>query len=136
MMRLFCLALMLFGLGSCDNTDPASVTLVLLANSCGEILVGGDPPRANNSNAARQSANCFVQSFQSCRATSLTIRENNTVTRQFTIEPNSSTCTLRQALQTDPNSPPAVADCQRARMEKNTFVVESCSHLGDYRLTP
>lgn len=135
MMRLFCLALMLFGLGSCDNTDPASVTPVLLANSCGEIFVGGDPPRANNSDAARQSANCFVQSFQICRATSLTIREN-TVTRQFSIEPNGSGCTLRQALQTDPGSPPAVADCQRARMENNMFVVESCSHLGDYRLTP
>jgi hypothetical protein len=58
------------------------------------------------------------------------------MTRQFTVMPNGAACILRQALQTDPNSPPAVADCASVRIENNALRVEACSHLGDFTLTP
>lgn len=136
MSRLLCLALMLFGLGACGDgfTLPAPSSAV---SSCGEILLTGTPLRASDSNAAQQAMRCFVQAYQGCAASSLMVREANTnATRQFSIQPKGSSCTLREAFQSDANSPPAVADCKTARFEQNTLVIESCSHLGDFTLTP
>lgn len=136
MMRLFCLALMLFGLGSCGQNESPVLTPVTLETFCGKIAVSGNPPRANDADAARRAANCFVGMFQSCTLTSLTIQEPNNVTRQFSVVRNGATCALRQAFQSDSNSPPAVADCKTARIENDALVIESCSHLGDFILTP
>lgn len=136
MSRLFCLALMLFGLGGCGEggTTP---TPLLFASTCGEIVLSGSPVRAGDAGAARRSADCFVQAFDACAPSSLTVRDttNNSI-RQFTIIPGASSCTLRQAFQSDPNSPPAVADCTGAQIKGNTLVITDCSHLGDFTLTP
>jgi hypothetical protein len=137
MSRLLCLALMLFGLGACSDANTPTTAPILVSNSCGDIAVSGTPPRSNDANAARQAANCFAQAFQACRAITLTVRETDSnVTRQFSIVSSGSSCTLRHALQTDANSPPAVADCASARLENNALVIASCSHLGDFILTP
>lgn len=137
MTRLFCLALMLFGLGACgaDNNTP-TLTTVLPTADCGEIFLSGDPPRATDAAAARSASSCFAQAFQACALTSLTIQEPDNVTRQFSIARNGAACTLRQAFQADANSPPAVVDCKTARFENNTLVITGCSHLGDFVLTP
>jgi len=136
MTRLFCLALMLFGLGACGENDTPTLTAVLPTANCGEIVLGGDPPRATDKGAARTASSCFAQAFQNCALTALTIQEPNNVTRQFSIARNGATCALRQAFQADANSPPAVVDCKTARFENNTLVIEGCSHLGDFILTP
>lgn len=135
MSRLFCLALLLFGLGSCGEPIGSAITPTILTALCGEIVVSGNPSHAASPDAALQSANCFAQSFQSCRATSLTIRDTtNDLTRQFSISPDNSGCTLREALQTDPNSPPAVGDCKAVRMDNRTLLIQACSDFGDFTL--
>lgn len=126
---------MLFGLGACGDAT-SSTTPALIANSCGEItLNSASHPR--DPNTARQAMDCFIQAYQDCSPTSLMVRQaNTTLTRQFSIIPGSSACGIRQALQTDPNSPPAVGDCTGAQIQQNTLVIKSCSDLGDFSLTP
>lgn len=127
---------MLFGLGGCGGggTTP---TPMLLGNTCGEIVLRGSPARAADPSAAEQSANCFVEAFDACAPSTLAVRDTTKNSfRQFTVVPGASSCTLRQALQTDPNSPPAVADCTGAQIKGNTLVITDCSHLGDFTLTP
>lgn len=172
MTRLFCMALMLLGLGGCGEANngttvpdqvPGTETTVptvkdgsdtsvpgpivetnipvpnaLVANgSCGEIVLRGNPARPMNESVLRQAGNCLAQAFQACSPTVLTIRdETNNLARQFSVSREGTDCTLRQALQTDPNSPPAVVDCQRVRAYTTALVVEGCSHLGDYTLAP
>lgn len=135
MMRLFCLALMLFGLGSCGENDTPTLTTIRDGN-CGEIVLTGNSLRAADAAQARNASICFMQAFQNCASTTLTIREPNNVTRQFSITRNGAACTLRQAFQADANAAPAVVDCKTARLENNALVIEGCSHLGDFTLTP
>lgn len=164
MSRLFCLALVLFGLVGCgesgtsttppasapntnptvaanpsSNTtsDPDATAPVASGETCGSVTVSGNPARASDANAARQAADCFVQAYQACRTATLTIQDTtNNLFRQFAIVPASNGCALQQALQTDPAAPPAIAACADARMENDTLVIESCSHLGGFLLTP
>ncbi len=136
MTRFFCLVLMLFGLGACGSDNTPTLTTKLPEGNCGEIFLTGSPLRAMDAEAARSASACFAQAFQKCASTSLTIQEPNNVTRQFSIARNGATCALRQAFQADANSPPAVVDCKTARLENNTLVIEGCSHLGDFVLTP
>ena len=136
MMRFFCLILTLLGLGACGDTD-ATPTTILSGKSCGEILLIGNPPRPIGDNYARAAVSCLAHGFQICNAVSLTIRETDTnVIRQFSVAPGGASCSIRQALQTDPNSPPAVVDCESALVENGALVVKACSHLGDFILTP
>lgn len=105
--------------------------------SCGEIVLRGNPARPVEESALREAGNCLADAFQACNPIALTIRdETNNLIRQFSVNREGTDCVLRQALQTDPNAPPAVADCQRVRAEGATLVVEGCSHLGDFTLTP
>lgn len=136
MTRLFCLALMLFGLGSCGENSPRVTTPVTFETFCGRLALSGNPLRANDADAARRAADCFVLAFQSCTLTSLTVQEPNNVTRQFSVVRDGSKCVLRQAFQADANSAPAVVDCKTARVENDALVIEGCSHLGDFILTP
>jgi hypothetical protein len=127
---------MLFGLGACGESTSGTITPAILTALCGEIVVSGTPSRTSAPDAALQSANCFAQSFQSCRATSLTIRDTtNNLTRQFSILPDNAGCTLREALQTDPNSPPAVGDCKGVQVDNRILLIQSCSDFGDFTLT-
>lgn len=87
MMRLFCLALMLFGLGSCGENDTPTLTTIRDGN-CGEIVLTGNSLRAADAAQARNASICFMQAFQNCASTTLTIREPNNVTRQFSITRN------------------------------------------------
>jgi len=148
MTRLFCLALMLFGLGACGENNavnpmapaapPPTVNGIGELVDCGEIVIA-ENPRAVVSDQARaaQSIACFKNRYEKCNAPAfVSFREQNTsVIRRFTINPGAS-CQLTQALQTDPNSPPAVVDCKTARVENNALVIAGCSHLGDFILTP
>ncbi len=136
MTRLFCLALMLFGLGGCGDNTPQIQTPVTLETFCGKLTLSGNPPRAVDADAARRAVDCFAFAFQSCTLTSLTIEEPNGVTRQFSVERNGAMCVLRQAFQADSNSPPAVVDCKTARVQNGALVIQECSHLGDFILTP
>jgi hypothetical protein len=78
----------------------------------------------------------LLKAWDSCTAAVLTIRERATnVVRQFSVEPGTR-CDLREALQPDPNSPPAVVDCASAEPAQGGLVVRSCSHLGDFTLIP
>lgn len=117
-----------------DTSGPGA----LAANgSCGEIVLRGNPARPVEGSALREAGNCLADAFQACNPIALTIRdETNNLIRQFSVNREGTDCVLRQALQTDPNAPPAVADCQRVRAEGATLVVEGCSHLGDFTLTP
>lgn len=137
MTRLFCLALMLFGLGACDASETPTLTTAVREGDCGEIVLRGIPPRAAAAAAAQSAMQCFARAANACANTTLTIREANTnVTRQFSISRANNQCRVRQALQTDPNAPPAVADCTSARIQNNTLIIEACSHFGDFILTP
>lgn len=144
MSRILCLILMLFGLGGCGNTPatattPTLSTLPALSNGapCGEITISGTPPHATDAIRARQAAACFAQAYQDCKSNTLSIQDTtNNLFRQFTVETVNSGCALRQALQTDPSSPPAVADCEDVRFDNQTLIIASCSHLGDFTLTP
>jgi predicted small lipoprotein YifL len=104
---------------------------------CGEIVMPGTPPHAPSDGASVQAASaCFLKAWDSCSAAILTIRERVTnLVRQFSIEPGSK-CDLREVLQPDPNSPPAVVDCTGAESVQGGLVVKSCSHLGDFTLIP
>lgn len=127
---------MLFGLGACGDPTGGTTTSTILSTLCGEIVVSGNPSQAGAPDAALAAANCLAQSYQSCRATSLTIVDTtNNLTRQFSVLPDTSGCTLRQALQTDPNSPPAVGDCKAISVENRTLLIKSCSDFGDFSLT-
>lgn len=122
-------------------SDGASSTPVPDApaanDSCGEIVLRGNPPHPIEEGVLEEAGNCLAQAFQTCRPAVLTIRdEPNNLTRQFSVNPEGTDCVLRQALQTDPNTPPAVADCQRVRADSTALVVEGCSHLGDFTLNP
>jgi hypothetical protein len=136
MTRLFCLALMLFGLGACDASDTPTLTTSVREGNCGEIVLQGNPPRVIDTASVQNSILCFLRAYQACAATALTIQEPNNVTRQFSVARNNSACVLRQAFQADANAPPAVADCKTARIENDALVIEACSHLGDFTLTP
>lgn len=135
---------MLFGLGGCGDTaatatTPTLSTLPALSGGtdCGEITISGNPSHAADTNTARQAAACFAHAYQVCKPTNLSVRDTtNNLFRQFTILPGISGCSLRQALQTDPSAPPAVADCEDVRFDNQTLVIESCSHLGDFTLIP
>lgn len=134
MERLLCIALMLFGLGACANSN--SMTNEVAGSSCGDLMLAGNPPRPTSSKVAEQAKMCFANAYRACAARTLTVRQPETGTvRQFTVVAGTP-CTLRQALQTDPNTPPAVADCTGVRLEDGTLVIQACSHLGDFRLTP
>lgn len=105
--------------------------------SCGEIVLRGNPARPVKAGVLMEAGNCLAQAFQACRPTVLTVRdETNNLVRQFSVNREGTDCVLRQALQTDPNTPPAVADCQRVRADSIALVVEGCSHLGDFTLNP
>ena len=124
---------MLFGLGACTDAGEPTLTTIRDGN-CGEISVTGNPSRAVDPAAAQSASACFARAFQACVATTLTIRdETNHTIRQFAISPVSP-CNLRQALQTDPTLPPAMADCKDAHIENNTLVIETCSDLGTFIL--
>lgn len=135
MIRLFCLVLMLFGLGACGSDNTPTLTTSLPEGNCGDIVLSGNPLRAADAEAARSASSCFAQAFQKCAPTLLTIQEPNNVTRQFSVARDGAACTLRQAFQADANSAPAVVDCKTARLEKDALVIEGCSHLGDFVLT-
>ena len=136
MTRLLCLALMLFGLGSCGDDNTPTLTVIRDGN-CGEIVLSGNPPRAADLAAAQSSVQCFARAVSACSNTVLTVRDASAnMTRQFSVSRANNQCVVRQALQTDPNSPPAVVDCKTARIENSSLVVEGCSHLGDFTLTP
>lgn len=164
MTRFFCAALILLGVAACDEATSPSMTRVpaatpttgqptrpretaasatstpptTLAGRCGVIAVSGAPPRVvSDRTAALNSLQCFAQAYASCSDSALTIADTSVgTTRQFTTQRVESRCVVRQALQTDPSSPPAVADCAGVRLENDTLVIESCSHLGDFSLTP
>lgn len=120
-----------------ESSQAAVPTVDVQSGSCGEIVLSGNPARPENEGILRNAGNCLAQAFQTCRATTVTIHDTtNNVTRQFSVVGSGANCTLQQALQTDPNTPPAIADCQRVRAYTTAFVVEGCSHLGDFTLTP
>lgn len=103
---------------------------------CGDIAVNGNPPRAlDKAEIVHAASACFAKAYASCTAATLTIHERDTkFVRQFTIEPGTK-CDVRQALQPDPNSPPAVVDCESVRVENDQLMIARCSHLGDFILT-
>lgn len=102
---------------------------------CGEILVSGQPPSMVSDHAlASGSTACFTEAYKACHAATLSVRDSSAgILRQFAILANSgSRCDLRQALQTDPNAPPATADCTGMRPQDDGLLIQGCSHLGDY----
>ncbi|MBI4671702.1 MAG: hypothetical protein HY741_08560 [Chloroflexi bacterium] len=161
MTRGLCVLLLLVGLAACGSPErgtlPTQVVssdgsatpgsqIVPITNdaqaaparmNCGEMTMAGNPPRAlDNAETVRAAAACFVKAYASCTPAALTIRERDTkIVRQFTVEPDAK-CIVRQALQPDPNSPPAVVDCTAVRAEKSGLVITACSHLGDFVLIP
>lgn len=134
MERLLCLALLLFGLNACGI--PATATPGVLENGCGELTMMGSPPHPTDTKLAQAAGSCLADAYHACRATSLTIQQPDIhAVRQFTVV-SGSRCTLRQALQTDPNEPPAIADCQNIAVTAEKIIIQGCSHLGDFELTP
>lgn len=118
----------------CAACGGRGLTVATAQGNCGEIRLAGNPPLPTDAQAARQATACFVQAFQACTPATLTIHETDDKVRQFAVIAGSP-CTLRQALQTDPNVAPAVADCANVRVNNGGLVVEGCSHLGDFILT-
>lgn len=103
---------------------------------CGEVAVSGSPPRAADGEGARTAASCFLKAVEACQGAVLTVQEGDSgVVRQFTVEPDRQ-CVVREALQPDPSSPPAVVDCQRATAAAGGILIAGCSHLGDFTLSP
>lgn len=100
---------------------------------CGEITVSGQPPRAvSDPVLASGSTSCFANAYKACRAATLSVRDQDAgMLRQFAVLGNSP-CDLRQALQTDPNAPPATADCTGLHIQNDGLLIQGCSHLGDY----
>lgn len=137
MTRLFCLAMMLFGLGACNEADTP--TLAAVANeNCGEFAIAANPPRfTSDRTAARISIACFVQAAATCSATTLTVSESDRgMIRQFSVNPTANGCVIRQALQVNANAQPAVADCSAVEARGEGLVVSNCSHLGDFTFVP
>ncbi len=165
MRRALCLLLLLVAFSACgtqattlndagDSTTPVTVSAggatprsnaptasagqsAPIHIDCGEIAMLGNPARVlDDAETVRAASACFVQASASCTPAVLTIRERDTkIVRQFIVE-SGVKCLVRQALQPDPNSPPALADCESVRAEKNGLVISACSHLGDFVLSP
>ncbi|HZQ07638.1 MAG TPA: hypothetical protein VFD70_13735 [Anaerolineae bacterium] len=103
---------------------------------CGALSVSGTPPRASDAKALRAASACFLKAVNTCQDATLTIRERDSgVVRQFTVESNAK-CIIREAFQPDPNSPPAVVDCKSVIAQNDGIKISSCSHLGDFTITP
>jgi hypothetical protein len=99
-------------------------------------VLTGNPPRPTSAKVAEQAKFCFLESLRACSPRALTVRETDKGTvRQFSIV-KGERCILRQAFQASADTPPAVVDCAGARLENNALLVQGCSHLGDFVLTP
>lgn len=146
MTRLFCLALMLFGLGACGETNapvanPAPPTAAPPTAGprgelvdCGEItLMGNAPMIISDQTRAAQAIACFKTSYEKCDSPAfLWLREAGTpIIRHFTINPGPP-CQLTHVLQLNPNGAPAVADCKTLRVENESLHIIGCSHFGDF----
>lgn len=102
---------------------------------CGELSVSGKPPRAADAVGAQTAAACFMSTMNICQSAVLTVRETDTgMVRQFSITGTRGTCSIRQALQPDANSAPAVVDCERGDLQDGKLEIKGCSHLGDFIL--
>lgn len=124
------------GGGDTIPTFTASTNDVNLSSiDCGDLTVMGSPLRASDTSSAQAAVACFTNAIQVCAPAVLTIRESATgVIRQFNIEGTRDNCLIRQALQPDANSAPAIADCVSANIQNGTLEIKSCSHLGDFIL--
>ena len=102
---------------------------------CGDVSIAGNPPRAADKDSAQLAAACFMSTFDACQPAILTFRESDTgMIRQFSVEQNQDKCLVRQALQPDPNSPPAIVECRAVELQDDKFQIQACSHLGDFIL--
>lgn len=103
---------------------------------CGDLSVSGKPLRVSDVTGAQAAAACFQSALNNCQPAVLTIRETDTgMVRQFNISGRRGSCLIRQALQPDVNSAPAVVDCERGDMQDGKLEIKGCSHLGDFILT-
>jgi hypothetical protein len=102
---------------------------------CGDLTVAGKPRRAADAASAQAAAACFMSVFSICQPAVLTIRERDTgIIRQFSVEGERAHCVIRQALQPDANSAPAVVECASANVAAQQLAIRDCSHLGDFIL--
>ncbi len=103
---------------------------------CGDLNVAGKPLRAANVTDAQLAAACFSRAVEACQAAVLTIRESDSgFIRQFFVTGTRGSCVIRQAMQPDANSAPAVVDCARAQIDTQQLKISACSHLGDFMLS-
>lgn len=103
--------------------------------NCGDIDASGKPLHARDDVNAQAAAACFMSSLAVCQPAVLTVRETDAgVLRQFSISGTRTQCVIRQALQPDANSAPAVVDCASADIQNEKLEIKGCSHLGDFSL--
>jgi hypothetical protein len=126
---------------SSDGSDTVPTLAAVTADTraervdCGDLTVAGKPLRAADAANAQAAAACFMSVFSICQPAVLTIREHDTgIIRQFSIEGDSAHCVIRQALQPDANSAPAVVECASANVTEQRLTIRDCSHLGDFIL--
>lgn len=125
-----------------DGADkPAPTETVAQPNSttgsetidCGELAIfrGGSSKEQVHTASA-----CFLKAFSVCQSALLTVHQSSGgIVRQFSIEPGTK-CFIREAIQPDPNSPPAVVDCTDANERQGDLVISWCSHMPDLTLSP
>lgn len=121
--------------GSSTPTAADKLTPSEAPVDCGELTVEGQPPAITSDRTLAQgSLACFEQAYRDCKPATLSVRDpDNSALRQFAVI-GGSACGLREAFQTDPSAPPAIADCSGLRAQDGGLTIRGCSHLGDFTI--
>lgn len=125
--------------GDTPATEPAPQNNSVAGSEtidCGEVILKGNPAHAVSADSVKAASACFLKAMSACQAATLTVRgPDEGLTRQFSIE-SAAKCIIHQALQPDPNSAPAVVDCESVTQQGDGILFSNCSHLGDFSIAP